>query len=148
MHRRDDTAHIVRDRDTGILAAACFEPVSDTGLEIAAVSRPSIVMLRAGKNDPAVISVCDPDLQLYEGVEVDQYNPDGTLREVSIYSRKWVNSPGTPSTVLVTLDGAYTPARPDPRIRTLPSPRENQTLLEFTCRDGQPVETILQRVSK
>jgi chondroitin-sulfate-ABC endolyase/exolyase len=141
--RRDNTAHIVRDRDTGILAAACFEPVSGTGLEIAGVSRPSLIMMRAGKNKNLVLSVCDPDLHLYEGIEPDQLNPDGSQREVSIYSRAWIHSPGAPSVVRVTLEGSHAPARPDARIRRLPAPRDGQTVLEFTCRDGLPVETTL-----
>ncbi|MDR2676165.1 MAG: polysaccharide lyase beta-sandwich domain-containing protein [Opitutaceae bacterium] len=167
--RRDDSAHIVRDRDTGILAAVCFEPVSQTGLEIAGVSRPAIVMLRDSGGGGRVLSVCDPDLHLYEGDEPDQRGADGSQREVSIYSRAWIGSPGAPSVVRVTLAGAFVPARPDPRVRLLPPSappafpeplplsassaslppsaplpsRPGVTVLEFTCRDGLPVEITL-----
>lgn len=143
--RRDDTAHIVRDRGTGILAAVCFEPVAGTGLEIAEVDRPALVMLRddTGAGGRVVLSVCDPDLHLYEGEEPDQRAADGSQREVSIYSRAWIRSPGAPSAVRVTLGGVFVPERPDPRVRPLPAPRAGVTALEFACRDGLPVEITL-----
>lgn len=143
--RRDHVAHIVSDRSTGILAAACFEPVSATGLAVAAVDAPALVMLRQTAGG-ATLSVCDPDLHLYSGSEADQLLPDGRQREVSVYSRPWFRSASAPSRVRVTLDGTFTLARPEPRVRVVAS-AAGTTILEFTCRDGLPVEVELARRS-
>lgn len=139
--RRDHDAHIVRDRATGILAAVCFEPIANTGLPIASVDTPALVMLRTSET-AATISVCDPDLHLYSGTEPDQYYPDGRQREVSIYSRKWFRTASTPSRVRVTLAGAYQLTGSNPRV-TLIAIEAGRTTLEFICQDGLPVEVQL-----
>lgn len=136
--RRDHHAHIVKDRETGILALACFEPVAATGLVVDAVDSPALVMLHmeAGK---AALSVCDPDLHLYSGHEADQLTPDGRQKEVSIYSRKWFHAASAISHVKVTLIGRFNAIRPDSRVRTLQS-APDRTVFEFACQDGLPVE--------
>lgn len=136
--RRDHRAHIVRDRETGILALACFEPVTATGLVVDAVDTPALIMLQshAGK---AALSVCDPDLHLYEGREADQLTPDGRQKEVSIYSRKWFHAPSAISHVRVTLLGRFNQIQPDSRVRILQS-GPDRTIFEFACKDGLPVE--------
>ncbi|QYM78877.1 hypothetical protein K0B96_16470 [Horticoccus luteus] len=139
--RRDHDAHIVRDRATGILAAACFEPINHTGLPIAAVDTPAIVMLHIDQAT-ATLSVCDPDLHLYAGTEADQYDAAGRQREVSIYSRKWFRAASAPSRVRVTVVGDYRLAQPDARVAVV-AVEAGQTTLELTCRDGQPVEVAL-----
>lgn len=139
--RRDHDAHIVRDHATGILAAACFEPIDRTGLPIAAVDSPALVMLRTDQA-AATLSVCDPDLHLYAGTEPDQYYPDGRQREVSIYSRPWFRSASAPSQVRVTLAGDYRLTSPNPRVTRL-SADPGLTTFEFTCQDGLPVEVQL-----
>ena len=139
--RRDHVAHIVQDRDTGILAAACFEPVTHTGLLLASVDTPALVMIRTGQA-VATLSVCDPDLHLYSGTEPDQYYPDGRQREVSIYSRTWFRSASMPSRVRVTLAGNYRLAGTDPRVALIAA-EAGRTTLEFTCQNGLPVEVQL-----
>ncbi len=141
IHRRDRSAHIVRDRATGILAAACFEPCADTGVEIAAVDTPALVMLRRDGN-AATLSVCDPDLHLYAGTEPDQLNADGSQREVSIYSRKWFRAASAPSRVRVTLAGDYTLSAAHPSV-SIVAGSPGRTVLEFTCQDALPVEVSL-----
>ena len=145
IHRRDHAAHIVSDRATGILAAAFFEPVAFTGLEIAGVDTPSLVMLHTS-GDRAELSVCDPDLHLYSGKEPDQLLPDGRQREVSIYSRSWFQSASQASQVTVTLDGDFALGRPDSRAR-IAAAGSGTTRIEFTCTDGLPVEIELVRRS-
>ncbi|MBP7143033.1 MAG: hypothetical protein KBA71_14070 [Opitutaceae bacterium] len=139
--RRDHRAHIVQDRETGILALACFEPVADTGLAVDAVDTPALIMLReeAGKTS---LSVCDPDLHLYAGHEPDQVTPDGRQKEVSIYSRKWFHADSAVSHVRVTLRGQFVPIHADSRVRTLDA-GPDRTTLEFTCQNGLPVEIAI-----
>lgn len=139
--RRDQAAHIVEDRDTGIIAAACFEPIANTGLPIDSVDTPALVMLSAGATGTA-LSVCDPDLHLYSGTEADQYYPDGRQREVSIYSRSWFRSASLPSRVRVTLVGDHRLAEANPQV-TLIASASGHTTLEFTCRNGLPIEIRL-----
>jgi chondroitin-sulfate-ABC endolyase/exolyase len=107
------------------------------------VNVPALVMLRAG---PAAttLSVCDPDLHLYQGIESDQFNPNGSQREVSIYSRTWFRAASAPSKVRVTLEGNYALVLPDARVTLVPA-APGHTMLEFTCREGLPVEVQLAR---
>jgi len=139
--RRDNHAHIVRDLETGILAMACFEPVTDTGLAVEAVDTPALVMVRSNESG-LTLSVCDPDLHLYAGRESDQVTPDGSQREVSIYSRKWFHAASSPSRVQVKLAGRFVVVQPENRVHVV-SHESGRTTLEFTCRDGLPVEVKL-----
>lgn len=87
----DMRLHQVLDVETGIMAYVFFEagkavPTKDG--HVLEVSSPCLIMERTTENGWC-IAICDPDLRLYEGVEEDQLNEDGSQREVSLYSRKW-----------------------------------------------------------
>lgn len=100
-------SHSVRDNGSGIIGYALFEPCEDImGGTLAAVDTPSLVMEKLC-GDNLNLSVCDPDLRLYEGKEPDQYDQEGNLIEVSLYSRKWRKSPSKESTMKISLRGKW-----------------------------------------
>src|SRR5690606_38125817 len=73
--RRDCMAHIVHDRESRTTGYAWFEAgeVQNAG-RIRAVDTPCMVMYREEANGELRMSVVDPDLRLYGGVEEDQYD--------------------------------------------------------------------------
>lgn len=141
--QQDRMAHIVQDRATGITGYALFEASEQVnqGL-IRAVDTPSMVMTRQ-EGDRLVMSVVDPDLRLYEGIEEDQYDENGVQKEVSIYSRSWQHSESIMHTMKLTIEGEWETASTDPRIRIVSS-EGGQTVLELDCKDAEPLELILQ----
>lgn len=121
--QRDQMAHVVYDKKTGITGYAAFEayqPVNDQFI----VSIPAETMVMYGKesNNRIRLSVCDPNLNLAE----------------KTYTTK---EPSRPISKKIVVKGIW----------MLPSPQEgiqleyegNNTLLNVTCQHGQPVEMLL-----
>ena len=121
--QRDQMAHVVYDKKTGITGYAAFEayqPVNDQFI----VSIPAETMVMYGKESDNRIrlSVCDPNLNLAE----------------KTYTTK---EPSRPISKKIVVKGIW----------MLPSPQEgiqleyegNNTLLNVTCQHGQPVEMLL-----
>lgn len=121
--QRDQMAHVVYDKKTGITGYATFEayqPVNDQFI----VSIPAETMVMYGKESDNRIrlSVCDPNLNLAE----------------KTYTTK---EPSRPISKKIVVKGIW----------MLPSPQEgiqleyegNNTLLNVTCQHGQPVEMLL-----
>lgn len=84
--RCDKTAHIVKIGDVTYMAI--FEP--DEFDEIK-VNEPILLMIRETEENINV-AVCNPDLALYDE-DPSQYDENGQRKEVSIYSRNWVENP-------------------------------------------------------
>ncbi len=138
----DNNAHILKDKNSNTLAYAFYEPCNSISQgKIKGVDRPSLVMEQMkGKN--LHISVCDPDLRLYDGEEEDQLNLDGTQKEVSLYSRKWRKSPSIGKDLYVTLEGHWDIVTPNENVSF--EYKENETILSIYCIEAQPVEIELK----
>ncbi len=121
--QRDQMAHVVYDKKTGITGYATFEayqPVNDQFI----VSIPAETMVMYGKESDNRIrlSVCDPNLNLAEKTYTTK-EPSRPIRKKIVVKGIWM----------------------------LPSPQEgvqleyegNNTLLNVTCQHGQPVEMLL-----
>ncbi|MNI16292.1 Chondroitin sulfate ABC exolyase precursor [compost metagenome] len=157
--RKDHSAHIVQDKETGTIGFALFEASDyiDTG-HVAAVDTPSMVMIREAGNR-LFVSAVDPDLRLYEGIEPDQYDEHGRQKEVSVYSRKWVHAESIPRIMHLTLRGSWVLADDEEHVRVMPSDVmltlvepacQNErdaiyTVIEITCKDAIPREFVLVR---
>lgn len=88
---RTENVHAVRS-NKGVEAYAFFNKVSNLNIEnayLVGAETASQIMLKATGND-LLISVVNPDLALYSGVDDDQVDSDGNQIEVSIYSRPWL----------------------------------------------------------
>ncbi|GHH97865.1 chondroitinase family polysaccharide lyase [Neobacillus kokaensis] len=141
--QQDRTAHIVYDRATGITGYALFEANNAVNQGVVkAVDTPSMVMTRTN-GDKLILSAVDSDLRLYEGTEEDQYDENGVQKEVSIYSRSWRHSESIMRPMKVTIEGEWKLASADDRIRILSS-ESGRTVLEFDCKDAEPMEIVLQ----
>jgi chondroitin-sulfate-ABC endolyase/exolyase len=140
--QKDSKAHVVRDNATATTAFALFE--SNENIELSglkSVSAPSLIMIK-DKDNSKVMSLCDPDLHLYEG-EADVVMENGKRKERSVYSRDWTANESKESTILVSLKGKWTLEAND--YCKLTSSNENETVLEFTCQHGLTREIKLKK---
>ena len=121
--QRDQMAHVVYDKKTGITGYATFEayqPVNDQF--IVSIPAETMVMYDKESDNRIRLSVCDPNLNLAE----------------KTYTTK---EPSRPISKKIVVKGIW----------MLPSPQEgvqleyegNNTFLNVTCQHGQPVEMLL-----
>lgn len=121
--QRDQMAHVVYDKKTGITGYATFEayqPVNDQF--IVSIPAETMVMYDKESDNRIRLSVCDPNLNLAEKTYTTK-KPSRPIRKKIVVKGIWM----------------------------LPSPQEgvqleyegNNTLLNVTCQHGQPVEMLL-----
>ena len=121
--QRDQMAHVVYDKKTGITGYATFEayqPVNDQF--IVSIPAETMVMYDKESDNRIRLSVCDPNLNLAEKTYTTK-EPSRPIRKKIVVKGIWM----------------------------LPSPQEgiqleyegNNTLLNVTCQHGQPVEILL-----
>lgn len=142
--QRDSSAHIVRDRQTGIVGYALFRGGEVGRGWIDRVSMPVLVMTGGGE-EQLTVSVADPDLRFYEGPSDELFDDDGCRIERSIYSREWIDNPSGESHPEVTLRGHWQPAGPVEGCRT--ELAGENTVVTFTCREGATSEVKLKRMN-
>ncbi|MER0243018.1 chondroitinase family polysaccharide lyase [Streptomyces sp. HSW2009] len=143
VHRADDGAHIVTDRATGITGHAAF--AADRGLEagggvLRAVDTPALLLSRPEGPDVLVLSVCDPDLRLYQGRDPDQYEGHHYVGHWSPYSRPWLTHPSQEHTLRVRLHGRWRLTAGE-RCRT--STAGDDTVVHVRTVHGRPVQMRL-----
>lgn len=116
--RRDESAHIVRDRATGITGCVLIEagPI-EPELPVAAVDRPCLLMLEP-EGEALWLTVCDPDLNLRDNLSV-------------------------PRELLVELRGAWTLSEAPEEMRVA-GRADGVTVLEVTCHDGESFSARLE----
>lgn len=121
--QRDQMAHVVYDKKTGITGYAAFEayqPVNDQF--IVSIPAETMVMYDKESDNRIRLSVCDPNLNLAEKTYTTK-EPSRPIRKKIVVKGIWM----------------------------LPSPQEgvqleyegNNTFLNVTCQHGQPVEMLL-----
>lgn len=142
--QRDSSAHIVRDRQTGIVGYALFRGGEVGRGWIDRVSTPVLVMTGGGE-EQLTVSVADPDLRFYEGPSDELFDDNGCRIERSIYSREWIDNPSGESHPEVTLRGHWQPAGPVEGCRT--EIAGENTVVTFTCREGATSEVKLKRMN-
>ncbi|MEU6084812.1 chondroitinase family polysaccharide lyase [Streptomyces sp. NPDC047108] len=141
--RADTTAHVVTDRATGITGYAVFEPTGRLAEgTVRGVDTPSMLLTR-DDGQALVLSVCDPDLRLYEGIDPDQYEHGSYVGHFSPWSRPWLTSPSRPHTLRVTLRGRWRPAADGEPCQVRHD--EGSTVVAFETVDGRPVQARLVR---
>lgn len=137
-----NAAHIVHDRATGITAYALFDSGENYEFgTVASVDTPCMLM-EQNEGDKLKLSVVDPDLRLYEGVEQDQYDHMNQQVEVSVYSRSWVHADSKKHTLHVTLKGRWKLIQDMDHVAVM-SYEDHSTLIAVTCQDAIPVQLEL-----
>lgn len=123
---RNRTAHVVRDRATGITAYAAFEPyTADISDEVIATLPAEVMVMRSAATPPAApsalrLSVCDPNLHIQEKT----YTTD----EPSAISLKTLTLKGT----------GWKLTEPNEKVKL--TPQGDHTEVTVTCQHGQTVE--------
>ena len=122
--QRDQTAHVVYDKKTGITAYAVFEayqPVTDK--VIASIPAETMVMYAKETGKGVRLSVCDPNLNIKE----------------KTYTTK---EPSRPTYKKILLKGRWTLKNSMENVRL--ERQGNDTQLTVTCQHGQPVEVLME----
>ena len=121
--QRDQTAHVVYDKKTGITAYAAFEtyqPESDK--LIASIPAETMVMYAKESAKGIRLSICDPNLNIKE----------------KAYTTK---EPSRPIRKEIRLKGHWTLTNPMENVQL--EPQGENTVLTVTCQHGQPVEILM-----
>ncbi len=154
-----DGLHAVRDKESGICSLVFFDSGTVKELSgkdrigngigaewVLGADRECLLMVKS-QGTEMDLSFCDPDLRFYEGQEEDQKNPDGTQKEVSLYSRKWLKSESIGKWTQITLDGHWEVGQisPSDEEKVKLESKETQTIVSFWGQDGLTVECRLVR---
>lgn len=121
--QRDQMAHVVYDKKTGITGYAAFEayqPVNDQF--IVSIPAETMVMYDKESDNRIRLSVCDPNLNLAEKTYTTK-EPSRPIRKKIVVKGIWM-LPSLQEGVQLEYEG-------------------NNTLLNVTCQHGQPVEMLL-----
>lgn len=141
--QQDRNAHIVRDVATGITSYVLFEtPRTLPEGIVQKVDTTCLLMTRQQKNQ-LLLTVCNPDLNLYSGPSDELFDQNGKRVERSIYSRPWIDNVSTPIPVKVTLKGKWN-VKETPDCK-LVSVGKDETVLLFNCHDGMSIDVELTK---
>lgn len=141
--QQDSNAHIVEDEISKTRGYALFESGDVKDKYLKSIDTPSLILIKPNDNS-LELSFVDPDLRLYEGKDESQYEKNGKLKEVSIYSRKWNSNPSIPHTSTIILNGKYSLEKEnkDISIEIL----DNTTIIKITTTYAMPVKLTLRKL--
>ena len=141
--QQDSNAHIVEDEISKTRGYALFESGDVKDKYLKSIDAPSLILIKPNDNS-LELSFVDPDLRLYEGKDENQYEKNGKLKEVSIYSRKWNSNPSIPHTSTIILNGKYSLEKEnkDISIEIL----DNTTIIKITTTYAMPVKLTLRKL--
>ncbi|ADY54334.1 Lyase catalytic [Pseudopedobacter saltans DSM 12145] len=134
--QKDSIMHRVRYNLKNITGMAIF--ASNKNLNDQYVvnnSKPCLVMYEEQK-DKLALAVVDPDLAFSDKEDDTPRNPDGTRKEVSVYSRDWFKTPSRPTVVTLTLNGLWKKLDGDNKDYTVEYTKDGKTLLTINCKYG------------
>ena len=141
--QQDYNAHIVEDEISKMRGYALFENGDVKDKYLKSVDTPSLILIKHNDNS-LELSFVDPDLRLYEGKDESQYEKNGKLKEVSIYSRKWNSNPSIPHTSTIILNGKYSLDGENKNISI--EIVDNTTIVKITTTYAMPVKLALRRL--
>ena len=141
--QQDYNAHIVEDEISKMRGYALFESGDVKDKYLKSIDAPSLILIKPNDNS-LELSFVDPDLRLYEGKDESQYEKNGKLKEVSIYSRKWNSNSSIPHTSTIILNGKYSLEKENKNISI--EIVDNTTIVKITTTYAMPVKLALRRL--
>lgn len=87
--QQDQYAHIVRDNATNTTGYALFEAGSILGDWLIQSTDTPVMAMAKDCGESVLMSVCDPDLRLYEGIDPNQVDENGNQKEISLIVAEW-----------------------------------------------------------
>lgn len=140
--RKDSAAHIVDFPAIDTTVFVAFRPgIVSLDQLIRGVNRPLIAVAHKEMSGYS-LHLCCPDLNLYEGEDMGQFDSQGNQVEVSVYSRKWIDTPGTPLKVKVELKGTWNLAD-EYDFCSINYESTNGSILEFTSVNAMSVHIMI-----
>jgi chondroitin-sulfate-ABC endolyase/exolyase len=134
--QQDSLAHIVFYAPQNITGCAFFTKEKSTNDSLViSNNRPCLVMYQKQQNDIS-LSVTDPDLGFYAGPDDTPILPNGKRKEVSIYSKKWYDTPAKPSVVKLILKGKWK-LKEINKNATIILDKNGNSILEVQCQYGE-----------
>ena len=141
--QQDYNAHIVEDEISKMRGYALFESGDIKDKYLKSIDTPSLIFIDPNDNS-LELSFVDPDLRLYEGKDESQYEKNGKLKEVSIYSRKWNSNPSIPHTSTIILNGKYSLEKENKNV--FAEIVDNTTIIKITTTYATPVKLTLKKL--
>lgn len=141
--QQDYNAHIVEDEISKMRGYALFESGDIKDKYLKSIDTPSLIFIDPNDNS-LELSFVDPDLRLYEGKDESQYEKNGKLKEVSIYSRKWNSNPSIPHTSTIILNGKYSLEKENKNVSA--EIVDNTTIIKITITYATPVKLTLRKL--
>lgn len=120
--QKDNTAHVVTDKQTGITAYAAFDTYQPKNDELFVSIPAETMVMRKQSGANVLMSVCDPNLNIAE----------------KTYTTK---EPSRPIEKKLTLKGKWKMATQNEKVNV--SSNQSETIVTVTCQHGQPVEFTL-----
>lgn len=141
--QKDYNAHIVEDEISKMRGYALFEAGKIKDEYLVEVDTPAMIMLQPIEKG-LELSFVDPDLRLYEGRDESQYDENGNMKEVSIYSRiEWNENESIPHTSKLILKGKY---KVDENENIVVDYEEGNTVLNITTTYATPIKLSLESI--
>ena len=120
--QKDNTVHVVADKQTGITAYAAFDTYQPKNDELFVSIPAETMVMRKQSGTNVLMSVCDPNLNIAE----------------KTYTTK---EPSRPIEKKLTLKGKWKMATQNEKVNV--SSNQSETIVTVTCQHGQPVEFTL-----
>lgn len=145
--QKDRRLHAVYDGKTGVTGSVFFESGTGTcwtGKSVISEAQNACLVMEKRIENELVLSVCDPDLRFYEGVEKDQIDEKGDQKEISLYSRVWSSNESKEGIVTLRLNGCWNLLdTEEEKVEILEE--DGSTVLKIVCKDGKTVPVHLMR---
>ncbi|WP_193014639.1 chondroitinase family polysaccharide lyase [Proteus sp. FME41] len=111
--QHNNQLHAVKDKITQEEGYAFFEPsqLASPDAILLSSDAPTLVMAKA-QNQQLTLSIVNPDLNLYQGIEADQVDDKNNQIEVSVYSRNWLTAESQPINSTIAVKGIWKLAMP------------------------------------
>lgn len=139
----DNKKHIIKDKLTQITAYSLFTSNSQLEDELIRANNTPVMVMAKPYQKGLIMSVVDPDLNLYQGIEQDQLTEGGKQKEVSVYSRQWRYQQPQPKQLTLILNGQW--SGEGNGYKSIPV-NNHSTLLKITSVAAKPVEIKLNKV--
>ncbi|WP_422120932.1 chondroitinase family polysaccharide lyase [Moellerella wisconsensis] len=135
--QQDNRVHAVKDGLSQQQGYAFFEAANVTSPEATVIASDAPVMVMVNPQDNRLsLSVVNPDLNFYQGVEPDQVDAQGQQVEVSIYSRPWLTANSQPQTSTLVINGKWQLAKPQPGVKV--TQHNDTTQITTTTTEAKP----------
>ncbi|QZT36747.1 hypothetical protein K5X82_16085 [Halosquirtibacter xylanolyticus] len=143
VQQNDREAHIVEDHTSNVKGYAFFARNRNVDDELVSVVDMPCLMMSKMEKKILHLSVCDPDLHLYNGPADVQFDDNDNYVERSVYSRDWYKNEGKESKIKITLNGDW--SLDDGANCVVNHLSNGKTELIFLCQHGMTNDVKLKK---